>query len=153
MRWTSRSKTSIHSVSIMRFGTDIHPRGLDRLARVPPCQSRTGRSRVPCVVDRLVQQAVLQGLQAQWGPRFSEHSYGFRPGRSANQAVAQAQAYIAEGHGIVVDILLEKSSDRGHREVRDMRAELASVGRRDAGRRYRPARPGADGPGSGRGGR
>ena len=67
---------------------------------------------VPCVVDRLVQQAVLQVLQAQWDPTFSEHSYGFRPGRSAHQAVAQAQAYIAEGYGIVVDIDLEKFFDR-----------------------------------------
>ena len=65
---------------------------------------------VPCVVDRLAQQAVLQVLQAQWDPTFSAHSYGFRPGRSAHQAVAQAQAYIAEGYGIVVDIDLEKFS-------------------------------------------
>ncbi|WP_347349902.1 reverse transcriptase domain-containing protein [Mesorhizobium australafricanum] len=48
---------------------------------------------VPCVVDRLVQQALLQVLQEQWDPTFSEHSYGFRPGRSAHQAVAQAQCY------------------------------------------------------------
>ena len=67
---------------------------------------------VPCVVDRLAQQAVLQVLQAQWDPTFSEYSYGFRPGRSAHQAVAQAQAYIAEGYGIVVDIDLEKFFDR-----------------------------------------
>ena len=45
---------------------------------------------VPCVVDRLIQQAVLQVLQEQWDPTFSEHSYGFRPGRSAHQAVARA---------------------------------------------------------------
>ena len=67
---------------------------------------------VPCVVDRLVQLAVLQVLQAQWDATFSEHSYGFRPGRSAHQAVAQAQAYIAEGYDIVVDIDLEKFFDR-----------------------------------------
>ena len=67
---------------------------------------------VPCIVDRLVQQAVLQVLQAQWDATFSEHSYGFRPGRSAHQAVAQAQAYIAEGYGIVVDIDLENFFDR-----------------------------------------
>src|SRR6516162_6220125 len=54
---------------------------------------------IPCVLDRLVQQAVLQVLQRQWDPTFSEHSYGFRPGRSAHQAVAKAQQYIAEGHG------------------------------------------------------
>jgi len=46
---------------------------------------------VPTVVDRLIQQAVLQVLQKRWDPTFSEHSYGFRPGRSAHQAVAQAQ--------------------------------------------------------------
>ena len=53
---------------------------------------------VPCVVDRLIQQALLQVLQERWDPTFSEHSYGFRPGRSAHQAVAQAQRYVAEGY-------------------------------------------------------
>src|SRR5260221_11598320 len=57
---------------------------------------------VPCVVDRLIQQALLQVLQERWDPTFSKHSYGFRPGRSAHQAVAQAQQYIAEGYSIVV---------------------------------------------------
>jgi RNA-directed DNA polymerase len=63
---------------------------------------------VPCVVDRLIQQAVLQVLQKRWDPTFSKHSYGFRPGRSAHQAVAQAQQYIAEGYSVVVDLDLEK---------------------------------------------
>src|ERR1700759_611498 len=63
---------------------------------------------VPCVVDRLIQQAVLQVLQEQWDPTFSEHSYGFRPGRSAHRAVAQAQRYVAEGYDVVAD--LENSS-------------------------------------------
>ena len=67
---------------------------------------------VPCVVDRLIQQALLQVLQPQWDPTFSEHSYGFRPGRSAHQAVAQAQVYVAEGYGFVVDIDLENFFDR-----------------------------------------
>jgi RNA-directed DNA polymerase len=67
---------------------------------------------VPCVVDRLIQQALLQVLQARWDPTFSEHSYGFRPGRSAHQAVAQAQRYVADGYGFVVDIDLEKFFDR-----------------------------------------
>src|ERR1700732_387754 len=67
---------------------------------------------VPCVVDRLIQQALLQVLQERWDPTFSPHSYGFRPGRSAHQAVAQAQQYIAEGYGIVVDLDLEKFFDR-----------------------------------------
>lgn len=67
---------------------------------------------VPCVVDRLIQQALLQVLQEQWDPTFSEHSYGFRPGRSAHQAVAQAQAYVIEGYNVVVDLDLEKFFDR-----------------------------------------
>src|SRR6201996_7974953 len=67
---------------------------------------------VPCVVDRLIQQALLQVLRERWDPTFSEHSYGFRPGRSAHQAVAQAQRYIAEGYGYVVDLDLEKFFDR-----------------------------------------
>ena len=67
---------------------------------------------VPCVVDRLIQQALLQVLQERWDPTFSEHSYGFRPGRSAHQAVAQAQRYVAEGYSVVVDLDLEKFFDR-----------------------------------------
>jgi len=67
---------------------------------------------IPTVLDRFVQQAVQQVLQKQWDPTFSEHSYGFRPGRSAKQAVAQAQRYIAEGYGWVVDFDLEKFFDR-----------------------------------------
>ncbi len=63
---------------------------------------------VPCVVDRLIQQALLQVLQPRWDPTFSEHSYGFRPGRSAHQAVAHAQHYVAEGYDVVVDLDLEK---------------------------------------------
>jgi RNA-directed DNA polymerase len=63
---------------------------------------------IPTVLDRLIQQAVLQVLQADWDGTFSETSFGFRPRRSAHQAVEQAQAYIASGHGFVVDIDLEK---------------------------------------------
>src|SRR5712691_6051102 len=67
---------------------------------------------IPTVLDRLIQQAVMQVLQRRWDRTFSDHSYGFRPGRSAHQAVAQAQQYIAEGHGWVVDFDLEKFFDR-----------------------------------------
>ncbi|MER9294797.1 reverse transcriptase domain-containing protein [Mesorhizobium sp. M0510] len=59
-----------------------------------------------------MQQALLQVLQEQWDPTFSEHSYGFRTGRSAHQAVAQAQCYIAEGYSYVVDLDLERFFDR-----------------------------------------
>ena len=67
---------------------------------------------VPSVLDRFIQQAVSQVLQRQWDRTFSDHSYGFRPGRSAHQAVAQAQQYIAEGHGWCVDLDLEEFLDR-----------------------------------------
>jgi RNA-directed DNA polymerase len=59
-----------------------------------------------------IQQAVLQVLQERWDPTFCEHSYGFRPGRSAHQAVAQAQRYVAAGYSVVVDLDLEKFFDR-----------------------------------------
>jgi RNA-directed DNA polymerase len=67
---------------------------------------------IPTVLDRFIQQAVMQVLQKRWDPTFSEHSYGFRPGRSAHQAVAQAQQYIAEGYNWTVDFDLEKFFDR-----------------------------------------
>src|SRR5271155_5721407 len=67
---------------------------------------------IPTVLDRMIQQAVMQVLQRQWDGTFSDHSYGFRPGRSAHQAVAKAQRYIAEGHRWCVDLDLEKFFDR-----------------------------------------
>ncbi len=72
---------------------------------------------IPTVLDRFVQQAVLQVLQRRWDRTFSEHSYGFRPGRSAHQAVAQAQKYIAEGYRWVVDFDLEKFFDRVNHDL------------------------------------
>src|ERR1051325_1918386 len=67
---------------------------------------------IPTVLDRLIQQAVMQVLQGRWDRTFSDHSYGFRPGRSAHQAVAKAQQYIAEGYRWCVDLDLEKFFDR-----------------------------------------
>ena len=67
---------------------------------------------IPTVLDRFIQQAVLQVLQSRWDRTFSEHSHGFRPGRSAHQAVRKAQQYMAEGHRWVVDLDLEKFFDR-----------------------------------------
>src|SRR5436190_7946130 len=72
---------------------------------------------IPTVLDRLIQQAILQVLQGRWDPTFSEHSYGFRPGRSAHQAVAQAQSYVVEGYEFVVDIDLEKFFDRVNHDI------------------------------------
>src|SRR5215467_4157110 len=67
---------------------------------------------IPTVLDRFMQQAVMQVLQDRWDRTFSSNSYGFRPGRSAHQAVEQAQQYIAEGYRVVVDLDLEKFFDR-----------------------------------------
>jgi len=67
---------------------------------------------VPTVLDRFIQQATLQVLQRRWDASFSDHSYGFRPKRSAHQAVAGAQQYIIDGCGWVVDLDLEKFFDR-----------------------------------------
>ena len=70
---------------------------------------------IPTVLDRCIQQAVLQILQGDWDQTFSAHSYGFRPERSAHQAVEQAQRYLADGYYWVVDLDLEKFFDRvGH---------------------------------------
>ena len=63
---------------------------------------------VPTALDRFVQQAVLQVLQPIFDPTFSDHSYGFRPGRSAHQAVAAAQKHVASGYRWVVDLDVEK---------------------------------------------
>jgi len=67
---------------------------------------------IPTTLDRFLQQAVMQVLQRRWNPTFSDHSYGFRPGRSAHQAVTQAQLYLAEGYDWVIDLDLEKFFDR-----------------------------------------
>ncbi len=88
-----------------------------RRVEIPKPDGGVRKLGVPCVVDRLIQQAVLQVLQKQWDPTFSEHSYGFRPGRSAHQAVAQAQTYVAEGYCYVVDIDLEKFFDRVNHDI------------------------------------
>ncbi|MBC8643085.1 group II intron reverse transcriptase/maturase [Caballeronia sp. EK] len=72
---------------------------------------------IPCALDRFVQQAVLQVLQQRWDPTFSDSSYGFRPGRSAHQAVAKAQSYIQSGHRWIVDLDLEKFFDRVSHDI------------------------------------
>ena len=72
---------------------------------------------IPTVLDRLIQQALLQVLQPQFEPGFSEHSYGFRPGRNAWQAVMQAQSYVRGGRRWVVDVDLEKFFDRVNHDI------------------------------------
>ncbi len=72
---------------------------------------------IPTVLDRLIQQALLQVLSPVFEPEFSESSYGFRPGRSAHQAVKRAQAFMSEGYGWVVDLDIEKFFDRVNHDI------------------------------------
>ena len=72
---------------------------------------------IPTVLDRFIQQCVLQVLQPIFDPTFSEHSHGFRPGRGAHDAVREAQKYIQEGRRWVVDVDLEKFFDRVNHDV------------------------------------
>lgn len=72
---------------------------------------------IPTVTDRLIQQALLQVLQPVLEPSFSEHSYGFRPGRRAHDAVLAAQSYVQSGRRIVVDVDLEKFFDRVNHDI------------------------------------
>lgn len=72
---------------------------------------------IPAVVDRLIQQATMQVLQADWDDTFSPHSHGFRPGRGAHGAVREAQQYIKSGYRVVVDIDLEKFFDRVNHDI------------------------------------
>jgi RNA-directed DNA polymerase len=87
------------------------PRAIQRI-EIPKPDGGVRKLGIPTVLDRLVQQAILQVLQKRWDPTFSEHSYGFRPDRDAHQAVARAQEIIAQGYGWVVDIDLEQFFDR-----------------------------------------
>lgn len=72
---------------------------------------------IPTVVDRLIQQALLQVLQPILDPTFSKHSYGFRPGRRAQDAVLAAQAHVQSGRRVVVDVDLEKFFDRVNHDI------------------------------------
>ena len=83
---------------------------------------------IPTVLDRFIQQAVMQVLQGKWDATFSEHSHGFRPQRSAHQAVAQGAAVCRAGHRWVVDLDLEKFFDRVNHDR--LMAAVALAGQR-----------------------
>ena len=103
------------------------PQPVRRVEIDKPDGSGVRKLGIPNVLDRLIQQMVLQVLQKRWDPTFSDHSYGFRPGRSAHQAVARAQQYIAEGYRWVVDLDLEQFFDRvGHDRLMAKIAERVS---------------------------
>jgi RNA-directed DNA polymerase len=83
-----------------------------RRVEIPNPDGGVRKLGIPTVLDRFIQQAVMQVLQGRWDRTFSEHSYGFRPGRSAHQAVEAAQKYLAAGYRWCVDLDLEKFFDR-----------------------------------------
>src|SRR6218665_516368 len=88
-----------------------------RRVGIPKPGGGTRELGIPTVVDRLIQQALLQVLQPRIDPTFSEHSYGFRPGRSAHQAVQAARQYVEQGRRVVVDLDLEKFFDRVNHDI------------------------------------
>jgi RNA-directed DNA polymerase len=87
------------------------PMVIKRVEIPKPGSQENRKLGIPCVRDRLIQHAILQVLQWRWDPTFSAFSYGFRPGRRAHQAVAQAQGSIEQGYDVVGEIDLEKFFD------------------------------------------
>jgi RNA-directed DNA polymerase len=83
-----------------------------RRVEIPKPAGGVRKLGIPTVLDRFVQQAVMQVLQGKWDPTFSDHSYGFRPNRSAHEAIVAAQDFVIEGYDWVVDIDLEQFFDR-----------------------------------------
>ncbi|MGD8957253.1 MAG: group II intron reverse transcriptase/maturase [Chromatiaceae bacterium] len=88
-----------------------------RRVRIPKPGGGERALGIPTVTDRLIQQALLQVLQARIDPTFSDHSHGFRPGRRAHDAVRQARHYVQDGYRMVVDVDLEKFFDRVHHDI------------------------------------
>ena len=88
-----------------------------RRVEIPKSGGGVRQLGIPTVLDRFIQQLVLQVLQPMFDPTFSEHSHGFRPGRRAHDAVREAQKYVQEGRRWVVDVDLEKFFDRVNHDV------------------------------------
>ncbi len=109
-----------------------------REVEIPKSGGGVRKLGIPTALDRFIQQSILQVLQPKFDPTFSEHSYGFRPGRSAHQAVCQAQRYIQAGKRVVVDVDLEKFFDRVNHDVLMGRLEKRMEDKRMLGlmRRY-----------------
>ena len=88
-----------------------------REVEIPKSDGGVRKLGIPTVLDRLIQQSILQVLQPMFDPTFSQHSHGFRPERSAHGAVCEAQQYIQQGKRVVVDVDLEKFFDRVNHDV------------------------------------
>ena len=88
-----------------------------RRVQIPKPDGGVRELGIPTVTDRLIQQALLQVLQPRIDPTFSAHSYGFRPGRRAHDAVLEARRYVQDGYRVVVDVDLEKFFDRVNHDL------------------------------------
>lgn len=106
------------------------PQAVRRVEIPKPGGTEKRKLGIPCVLDRFIQQAMLQVLQSKWDQTFSDSSYGFRPGRSAHQAIAKAQSYIKAGYVYVVDIDLEKFFDQVNHDRLMSRLSLRIVDKR-----------------------
>jgi group II intron reverse transcriptase/maturase len=104
-------KANWPSIRAQLVAGTYQPKPVKRV-EIPKPDGRKRLLGIPTVVDRFIQQALAQIVQRQWEPHFHPHSYGFRPGRNAHQAMRHAQATIRQGYGWVVDIDLEAFFDR-----------------------------------------
>ena len=109
-------KTYWHGLREQLLAGTYQPSSVRRYA-IPKKDGGIRELGIPTVVDRFIQQAILQVLGPRFDPTFSQHSYGFRPKRSAHDAIVQAQRYVNEGRRIVVDVDLEKFFDRVNHDV------------------------------------